>query len=64
MEEPTRKSLMESLHDLDVEIGTMLPTTRSRRRRMTGIPIEAMEIMEFDGKNWKLQGDLVEAKAQ
>ena len=31
---------------------------------MTAIRIEAMQIMKFDGQNWKLQGDLIEAKAK
>ena len=31
--------------------------------RTTAIPIEAMQIIKFDGENWKLQGDVIEAKA-
>ena len=44
--------------------GRCCPATRSRRRPDDGYPIEAMQIMKFDGQNWKLQGDLIEAKAQ
>jgi branched-chain amino acid transport system substrate-binding protein len=64
MKEPTRKSLMESVRNLDLEIGTMLPNNKIQTTADDGYPIEAMQIMEFDGKNWKLQGNLIEAKAQ
>ena len=64
MKEPTRESLMESVRNMDVEIGTMLPNNKIQTTPDDGYPIEAMQIMEFDGKNWKLQGDLIEAKAQ
>jgi branched-chain amino acid transport system substrate-binding protein len=64
MEEPTRESLMEAVRNLDVEIGTMLPGNKIQTSPDDGYPIEAMQIMEFDGTNWKLQGELIEAKAQ
>ena len=64
MKEPTRESLMESVRNMDVEIGTMLPKNKIQTTADDGYPIEAMQIMEFDGSNWKLQGNLIEAKAQ
>ena len=64
MKEPTRESLMESVRDLDLDQGTMLPNNKIQTTADDGYPIEAMQIMEFDGNNWKLQGDLIEAKAQ
>ncbi|MDP9189224.1 MAG: ABC transporter substrate-binding protein, partial [Actinomycetota bacterium] len=64
MKEPTRESLMESARNLDIDQGTMLPNNKIQTTPDDGYPIEAMQIMEFDGKNWKLQGDLIEAKAQ
>jgi branched-chain amino acid transport system substrate-binding protein len=64
MKEPTRESLMEAVRNLDLEIGTMLPGNKIQTSPDDGYPIEAMQIMEFDGKNWQLQGDLIEAKAQ
>jgi branched-chain amino acid transport system substrate-binding protein len=63
MKEPTRDSLMESVRNLDLEIGTMLPGNKIQTAPDDGYPIEAMQIMKFDGQNWKLQGDLIEAKA-
>src|SRR5215211_5738116 len=64
MKEPTRKSLMEAVRNLDLEIGTMLPGNKIQTGPDDGYPIEAMQIMRFDGQNWKLQGDLIQAKAQ
>jgi branched-chain amino acid transport system substrate-binding protein len=64
MKEPTRASLMEAVRNLDIEQGTMLPGNKIQTTPEDGYPIEAMQIMEFDGQNWKLQGELIEAKAQ
>ena len=64
MKEPTRDSLMEAVRNLDVEIGTMLPGNKIQTSADDGYPIEAMQIMEFDGENWKLQGDVIEASAR
>jgi branched-chain amino acid transport system substrate-binding protein len=64
MKEPTRASLMESVRNLDLEIGTMLPGNKIQTTPDDGYPIEAMQIMKFDGNNWKLEGELIEAKAQ
>ena len=63
MKEPTRESLMEAVRNMDTEIGTMLPNNKIQTTPDDGYPIEAMQIIEFDGKNWKLQGDLIEAAA-
>jgi branched-chain amino acid transport system substrate-binding protein len=63
MKEPTRKALMDSVRNLDLEQGTMLPNNKIQTTPDDGYPIEAMQIMEFDGNNWKLQGNLIEAKA-
>ena len=64
MKEPTRDSLMEAVRSLDVEQATMLPGNKIQTGPDDGFPIEAMQIQEFDGQNWKLQGELVEAKAK
>jgi branched-chain amino acid transport system substrate-binding protein len=63
MKEPTRKALMDAVRNLDIEQGTMLPDNKIQTTPEDGYPIEAMQIMEFDGNNWKLQGNLIEAKA-
>jgi branched-chain amino acid transport system substrate-binding protein len=64
MKEPTRDSLMDSVRNLDLDIGTMLPGNKIQTSPDDGYPIEAMQIMKFDGTNWKLEGDLIQAKAQ
>jgi branched-chain amino acid transport system substrate-binding protein len=65
MEEPTRESLMEAVRSLDVEIPMLLPGINIKMDgESDGYPIEAMQIMEFDGENWQLQGDVIEASAQ
>ena len=61
MKEPTRASLMEAVRNLDVDIGTMLPGNKIQTAPDDGYPIEAMQIEEFDGEHWQLQGDLIEA---
>jgi len=64
MKEPTRESLMESVRNMDAEIGTLLQGNKVQTGPDDGYPIEAMQIEEFDGENWKLQGELIEAKTQ
>jgi len=64
MKEPTRQSLMDSVRNLDTEIPLLLPGVKVQTSPEDGYPIEAMQIMEFNGKNWELQGDVVEAPAQ
>jgi len=64
MKEPTRQSLMDSIRNLDTEIPLLLPGVKVQTSPEDGYPIEAMQIMEFNGKNWELQGDVVEAPAQ
>jgi branched-chain amino acid transport system substrate-binding protein len=65
MKEPTRESLMESVRSIDTEIPLLLPGVDVKMDgESDGYPIEAMQIMEFDGQNWKLKGDVIEASAQ
>jgi branched-chain amino acid transport system substrate-binding protein len=62
MEEPTREALMDSVRNMDEEIPILLPGIKVQ---MDGendtYPIEAMQIMRFEGENWKLQGDVIQA---
>ena len=64
MKEPTRQSLMDSARNLDTEIPLLLPGVKVQTSPEDGYPIEAMQIMQFNGKNWELQGDVIEAAAQ
>ena len=65
MKEPTRQALMESIRSMDTEIPMLLPGIDVKMDgESDGFPIEAMQIMEFDGTNWKLQGDVIEKSAK
>jgi branched-chain amino acid transport system substrate-binding protein len=64
MKEPTRDSLMEAVRNLDLEQGTLLPGNKVQTSADDGYPLEAMQITKFNGQNWELQGDLIEAKAK
>jgi branched-chain amino acid transport system substrate-binding protein len=64
MKEPTRASLMDAVRHMDLEQGTLLPGNKVQTGPSDGYPLEAMQIVKFDGQNWQLQGDLIQAKAQ
>jgi branched-chain amino acid transport system substrate-binding protein len=64
MKKPTRASLMDAVRHMDLEQGTLLPGNKVQTGPGDGYPLEAMQIVKFDGQNWQLQGDLIEAKAQ
>ena len=62
MEEPTRDALMESVRNMDEEIPILLPGIEVKMDGSNDTyPIEAMQIMRFEGENWKLQGDVIQA---
>jgi branched-chain amino acid transport system substrate-binding protein len=62
MEDPTRQALMDSVRSMDVEIPILLPGIEVK---MSGsedaYPIEAMQIQRFEGENWKLLGEVIQA---
>jgi branched-chain amino acid transport system substrate-binding protein len=64
MKEPTRQALMDSVRNMDTEIPMLLPGIKVQTSPEDGYPIEAMQIMQFNGENWELQGDVIEAPAQ
>ncbi|HEY7452958.1 MAG TPA: ABC transporter substrate-binding protein [Thermoleophilaceae bacterium] len=63
MKEPTRDALMDSVRNMDTEIPILLPGINVA---MSGTddtyPIEAMQIQRFEGENWKLLGDVIQAE--
>ena len=61
MKEPTREALMESARNMDVEIPTLLPGIKVTTTPEDGYPIQASQIMKFNGENWELQGDVIQA---
>jgi branched-chain amino acid transport system substrate-binding protein len=64
MKEPTRDALMESIRNMDTEIPMLLPGIKVQTSADDGYPIEAMQVMKFNGQDWELQGDVIEASAQ
>jgi branched-chain amino acid transport system substrate-binding protein len=62
MKEPTREALMEAVRNMDVEIPMLLPGVKvTTSGNDDGYPIQATQIMKFNGENWELQGDVIEA---
>jgi branched-chain amino acid transport system substrate-binding protein len=62
MEEPTRDALMKSVREMDVEIPTLLPGIEVKTSGTEdGYPIEAMQIIRFEGENWQLQDEVIQA---
>jgi branched-chain amino acid transport system substrate-binding protein len=62
MEEPTREALMDSVRKLDVEIPILLPGIQVKMNGSgDGYPIEAMQIQRFEGENWKLLDEVIQA---
>jgi len=62
MEEPTREALMDSVRNMDVEIPILLPGIEVKTSgEQDGYPIEAMQIQRFEGDNWVLQDEVIQA---
>jgi branched-chain amino acid transport system substrate-binding protein len=62
MEEPTREALMDSVRNMDIRIPILLPGIRVKTSGMEdGYPIEATQIQRFEGENWKLVGEVIQA---
>jgi branched-chain amino acid transport system substrate-binding protein len=62
MEEPTRDALMEAVRNMDLELPTLLPGIEVKTSGTEdGYPIEAMQIQRFEGENWQLQGEVIQA---
>jgi branched-chain amino acid transport system substrate-binding protein len=63
MKKPTRAALMDAVRNMSLEQSTLLPGMKVETSPDDGYPLEAMQIVKFDGQNWQLQGDLIQAKA-
>ena len=62
MEEPTREALMDSVRHMDIRVPILLPGIRVKTSGTEdGYPIEATQIQRFEGENWKLVGDVIQA---
>ena len=64
MKEPTREALMEAVRNMDIEIPMLLPGVKVTTSGETdGYPIQAVQIMKFNGENWELQGEVIQTGA-
>jgi branched-chain amino acid transport system substrate-binding protein len=62
MKEPTREALMDSVRHMKLKLPILLPGIDVETNgTKDGYPIEALQIMKFEGDNWKLQGDVIQA---
>jgi branched-chain amino acid transport system substrate-binding protein len=61
MEEPTRQALMDSVRNLNLEVPILLPGIEVKSSPDDGYPIEAMQIQRFEGENWQLQDEVIQA---
>jgi len=64
MKDPNREALMDSVRNLDTEIPILLPGIKVQTSDTDGYPIEAMQIMRFNGNRWDLIGNVVQSKRQ
>jgi branched-chain amino acid transport system substrate-binding protein len=62
MKTPTRDGLMESVRSMNFRSPILLPGNEIQTSKTDGYPIESMQIQQFNGQNWELQGDLVAAQ--
>jgi branched-chain amino acid transport system substrate-binding protein len=65
MEEPTRESLMESVRNMEYEEPLLLPGIRvATNGEDDTFPIEAMQLVRFEGGEWETVGDVVDFEGE
>jgi branched-chain amino acid transport system substrate-binding protein len=62
MKEPTREAFMDAARHLDETPPILLPGIEVKTGDGDGYPIEAMQIQQFNGQRWELQGKVVTAE--
>jgi hypothetical protein len=56
---------MDSVRNLALDVPMLLPGVKVQTNGTTdGFPIEAMQITQFKGENFELQGNVIQAPAQ
>ena len=59
---PTRQALLDSAHNLDIAPALLLPgITVKTSGESDPYPIEAMQVSRFEGEDWKLVGEVIQA---
>lgn len=56
----TRENIMRQAQAIDLNIGIMLPGIRIKTSSTDFYPVEAMQLMTFDGHNWNVMGDIID----
>lgn len=59
MPEPTRESFMETAENMEHELPLALPGVSVKTGEGDYFPIEAMQIAQFNGGTWELQGEVI-----
>jgi branched-chain amino acid transport system substrate-binding protein len=62
MKQPTRAALMDTIRNLNLEIPLLLPGVSVRTSPTDGYPIQDMQMMQFDGENWQLLGNVIQTQ--
>lgn len=56
----THENIMRSAASIDLDVGVLVPGIRVKTGPKDFYPIEQMQLMRFDGKSWRLVGELVD----
>jgi branched-chain amino acid transport system substrate-binding protein len=61
MKSPTRDGLMDAVRNMDYRGPTLLPGIGVKTGPNDGYPLQAMQIEQFNGRNWQLVGPVVQS---
>jgi branched-chain amino acid transport system substrate-binding protein len=62
MKSPTRQALMDTIRNMNLNIPLLLPGVSVQTSPTDGYPIQDMQIMQFDGQHWQLQGSVIQTQ--
>jgi branched-chain amino acid transport system substrate-binding protein len=62
MKSPTRQALMDTIRNTNLNIPLLLPGVSVQTSPTDGYPIQDMQIMQFDGQHWQLQGNVIQTQ--
>jgi branched-chain amino acid transport system substrate-binding protein len=62
MKSPTRDDLMEAVRNMNYRSPILLPGIEIKTSESDGYPIDAMQVQTFNGRNWELQGQVVQSE--
>jgi branched-chain amino acid transport system substrate-binding protein len=62
MKSPTRQALMDTIRNMNLNVPLLLPGVSVHTSPTDGYPIQDMQIMQFDGQHWQLQGSVIQTQ--